>query len=70
MDELETKRRSTPPSDADVVQVLMRAARPKPDAPATAALLEYVRLFAWPDGLSLDHDFPYTRSLATALSAG
>src|SRR6266705_5750154 len=24
------------------------------------ALLYYVRLFVWPDGLSADHDFPYT----------
>jgi len=27
------------------------------------ALLYYVRLFVWPDGLSADHDFPYTTSL-------
>lgn len=29
-----------------------------------SALLEYVRLFAWPSGLSVDHDFPYATSLA------
>lgn len=28
-----------------------------------SALLYYVRLFLWPDGLSVDHDFPYTTSL-------
>jgi protein O-mannosyl-transferase len=28
-----------------------------------SALLYYVRLFVWPRGLSLDHDFPYTTSL-------
>ncbi len=27
------------------------------------ALLYYVRLFLWPDGLSVDHDFPITTSL-------
>src|SRR5436309_15652864 len=27
------------------------------------ALLYYVRLFLWPDALSVDHDFPYTPSL-------
>src|SRR5438552_4045606 len=27
------------------------------------ALLYYVRLFLWPDALSVDHDFPYTTSL-------
>ena len=27
------------------------------------ALLYYVRLFLWPDGLSADHDFPYAWSL-------
>src|SRR5256712_14218201 len=27
------------------------------------AFLYYVRLFVWPDGLSADHDFPYTTSL-------
>lgn len=27
------------------------------------ALLYYVRLFLWPDGLSADHDFPYTTNL-------
>ena len=28
-----------------------------------SALLYYVRLFLWPDALSVDHDFPYTTSL-------
>src|SRR3989441_6724225 len=28
-----------------------------------SALLYYVRLFVWPDALSMDHDFPYTTSL-------
>src|SRR5713226_920402 len=28
-----------------------------------SALLYYVRLFLWPDALSVDHDFPYTISL-------
>ncbi len=28
-----------------------------------SALLYYVRLFAWPDALSMDDDFPYTTSL-------
>jgi protein O-mannosyl-transferase len=27
-----------------------------------SALLYYVRLFVWPDGLSIDHDFPYATS--------
>src|SRR6184192_909544 len=31
-----------------------------------SALLYYVRLFVWPDGLSADHDFPYTTSLLAA----
>src|SRR6266581_4598303 len=30
-----------------------------------SALLYYVRLFVWPDALSMDHDFPYTTSLAS-----
>jgi Flp pilus assembly protein TadD len=30
-----------------------------------SALLYYVRLFLWPDALSMDHDFPYTTSLAS-----
>src|SRR5947208_2556846 len=31
-----------------------------------SALLYYVRLFVWPNGLSADHDFPYTPSLLAA----
>jgi tetratricopeptide (TPR) repeat protein len=31
-----------------------------------SALLYYVRLFVWPEGLSADHDFPYTTSLLSA----
>src|SRR5881296_2583363 len=30
-----------------------------------SALLYYVRLFVWPNGLSADHDFPYTTSLVS-----
>ena len=29
-----------------------------------SALLHYVRIFVWPAGLSVDHDFPYTLSAA------
>ena len=31
-----------------------------------SALVYYVRLFLWPDALSIDHDFPYTTSLLSA----
>lgn len=31
-----------------------------------SALLYYVRLFLWPDALSIDHDFPYTTTLLSA----
>jgi protein O-mannosyl-transferase len=35
-----------------------------------SALLYYVRLFLWPDGLSADHDFPLTRSLGETRAWG
>jgi protein O-mannosyl-transferase len=35
-----------------------------------SALLYYVRLFIWPDGLSADHDFPMTTSLLTTRAWG
>jgi Flp pilus assembly protein TadD len=35
-----------------------------------SALLYYVRLFLWPDGLSVDHDFPATTSLLATRAWG
>ncbi|MGH7770500.1 MAG: hypothetical protein ACREQP_23860, partial [Candidatus Binatia bacterium] len=35
-----------------------------------SALLYYVRLFLWPDGLSADHDFPLTTSFLAARAWG
>jgi tetratricopeptide (TPR) repeat protein len=35
-----------------------------------SALLYYVRLFLWPDGLSADHDFPLTTSLLAVRAWG
>lgn len=35
-----------------------------------SALLYYVRLFIWPDGLSADHDFPLTTSLLATRAWG
>jgi tetratricopeptide (TPR) repeat protein len=35
-----------------------------------SALLYYVRLFLWPDGLSADHDFPMTTSLLATRAWG
>jgi len=34
------------------------------------ALLHYVRIFVWPTGLSVDHDFPYTLSIAEFAAGG
>ena len=35
-----------------------------------SALVYYVRLFVWPDGLSMDHDFAYTTNPLTLRAAG